>query len=295
MALDAEAQAHTKTLPSRFTKRSAARISLGIVGLDEDGVETDAHATGWDEEDPDDQVSALVIKVESLELIINNMHLCIEDLKKDVQQEQHLRHASEQALREETSRSLTVITEQVALRAHLAMSNSARGNAFNVAHDIQQHSVPNSARGSASNADLFALRQEIHAILATVTKLENGAQPLAHQAAKQQIAMLWPEIQQQAETLVTEVKGRVQHLVRQSAEKEIKLLWPTLEKQAGCLQTSSSSFNEKAHQLLRLEENMEALRQRVDASERPYLRNKLPACLDRRGAANARKEGSVAS
>jgi len=307
-----DSDASRKRLPSRLTKRSDSRIALGILGVNEEWAENDA--TGWNEDVNDERAHALGIQVERLELTINDMQCCINGLKLEVENEQHLRHASEQALRDEMSRSLRVVTEQVALRADLAMANSARGSGSNVAHDIQQQPVQ----------DLAVLRQEM---LATVAELESGAQQLAGQAAKQQIDLLWPALQQQVHAVVTEVRGGAQDLAREAAAEQMELVLPLLEKKVTSqkdasvlvekqvsIQRSRSSIgngdasvlrglrpkvDEQSRQLLRLEENIEALRQRVVARERdsrPVLtfRDKLADCLSPREA-TPNREGSVAS
>jgi len=263
--------------------------------VNEEGAENDA--TEWNDDVTDERVQTLGIQVQRLELTINDMHRCINGLKLEVEQEQHLRHASEQALRDEMSRSLRVVTEQVALRADLAMANSARGSGSNVAHDIQQQPVQ----------DLAVLRQEM---LATVAELESGAQQLARQAAKQQIDLLWPALQQHVHAVVTEVRGRAQDQARQAAEQQIELLWPTLERQvysqransivgndnASVLQSGSAnprpnSFHKKPHQLARPEQSMQALMQRIDISPR----DSHPIQTFRRQGLTPNKEGSLAA
>jgi len=240
--------------------------------VNEEWVETDA--TGWNKDVidvTDERVHALRVQVGRLELTINDIHRSINGLKMAVDHEQQLRHASEQVLRDEMSRSLRVVTEQVAIQCGLAISNSARGSG---SHDIQQQPVQN----------LAAFRQEI---LAMMAELEGGSQQLAHQAAKQQIDLLWPVLQQQVHASVKEVRGRAQDLARQAAEQQIELLWPALEKQgysqkassrvvndnASVLQNGSAKprlncFDEQPDQLPGPEQSMEALRQLVDARER---------------------------
>jgi len=263
-------------------------------------------STGWKEDVTDERMHTLGIQVERHESTIKDLHLCINGLKMEMENQQHLRQASEQALREEMSRGLRVVTEQVALRADRTMPNSPHGSASNVAHDIKQQPVQDST----------VLRQEIHA---TATELEGSAQKLARQAANQQIELLWPVLQQQVQAVMTEVRSRAQNLARQAAEQHIALLWPTLKEQV-CQKVSSgvvgsgnasapqstsarprlSSFDEQQHQLLRLEENIEALRLRVNARERdshPILafRNQFPDCFTTRHGATPSEEGSLAS
>jgi len=286
--------ASANQVPSRYTRRTASRVDLGILALNDEGVETDSHAIGLNKEVTDERVQALGIQVQRHEATIKDMSLCINGLKLEVQHEQHLRHASEQALRDEMSRSLRTVTEQVALRTDLAVTNASRGSSSTVAHGIRQQPVQ----------DLAELRQDI---LAMVTELEGGAQQLAHQAAKQQIELTWPALEQQVRAVVTEVEGRAQDLARQTAAQQIELLLPTLEQQMYSQRASSSvesddtsvlhgvganprlnSCEDQAQQLLRLEESMEDLRQRVHVRERESrplqtISGQLPECLNRRG------------
>merc|ERR1712032_339882 len=241
---------------------SDSRIALGILGVNEEWAENDA--TGWNEDVNDERAHALGIQVERLELTINDMQCCINGLKLEVENEQHLRHASEQALRDEMSRSLRVVTEQVALRADLAMANSARGSGSNVAHGIQQQPVQ----------DLAVLRQEM---LATVAELESGTQQLAGQAAEQQIELLWPTLERQVYSQrASSIVGNDNASVLQSGSADPRL----------------NSFHKQPHQLAQLEQSMDALMQ-VDVKERE--RDSLPIQTFRRHGWTPNKEGSLAA
>jgi len=271
---------------SRSSQTAAACTSRASLGGHSGGSDIGAPsqaATAWilgegeHAEDVSKRVHTLGDQVKRLELTIDDMRICMDGLKMEVQHEQHLRHATEQALRDEMSRALRVAIEQTALRTDLEISRSSRASASSDINGIQQ-------RLGATAQDLARLRQEI---LAAVTEVEGRAQQLASQEAKQQIELLWPALQQQVKS--QKVAG---YPVEELSPIDVTISCSAVNNGTSVLEKDRASprlgsFEDQAQQLLRLEESIEALRQRVDARESRAMlsfRDNLPECLARHGA-----------
>jgi len=250
-----------------------------------------------------ESVNTLGTSVEHLESSVKDLCSRVEALQEELQKEQTLRFASERALREEMQRAVKVCSEQAALRTDLALHSNSRGSGMSGGHEHHQHRNRNhhsdnnnglQPRSTATSLDLARLRQDV---LEAITQQEGRVETLARKAAERHVALHLESLEhvQRSESQLTTNPISLtlpQDPSSSHVGKDRKIRFGV--ESATTVDGESASQNlyhaDQAAQILRLEESLEALRQRVESRPDPMnlFAGRIPECFH-----PARKETSA--